>query len=121
MEWRVAPATVLTVGMRGENRSADYQDTDGAAFSPDETMYGGSVSLRRDSRRRTQGYVKFARGYKAGGFNIGSQVPAGQAQLRCRDPAQFRARPASVEARCRARRRPRALLHAPLRPAGAGR
>jgi len=75
-EWRVAAATVLAVGIRGENRSADYQDTDGAAFSPDETMYGGSVSLRHDFSARTQGYVKFARGYKAGGFNIGSQVPA---------------------------------------------
>ena len=67
---------MLAVGIRGENRSADYQDTDGAAFSPDETMYGGSVSLRHDFSARTQGYVKFARGYKAGGFNIGSQVPA---------------------------------------------
>ena len=75
-EWRVAPATVLSVGVRGENRSSDYRDTDGAAFSPDETMFGGSVSLRRELRERTQGYVKFARGYKAGGFNIGSAVPA---------------------------------------------
>jgi len=75
MEWRVADATVLAVGVRGENRTADYHDTDGAAFSPDEDMYGGSVSLRHDFSDRTQGYAKFARGYKAGGFNIGSQVP----------------------------------------------
>ncbi len=75
LEWRLAQATVLSVGVRGENRSAAYQDTDGAAFSPDEDMYGGSVSLRHDFSGRAQGYVKFARGYKAGGFNIGSQVP----------------------------------------------
>jgi outer membrane receptor protein involved in Fe transport len=74
-EWRVAPATVLSVGLRGENRSADYQDTDGAAFSPDETMFGGSLSLRREFSAQLAGYVTFARGYKAGGFNIGSSVP----------------------------------------------
>jgi outer membrane receptor protein involved in Fe transport len=76
LEWRMASATVLSVGVRGENRSADYQDTDGAAFSPDETMLGSTLSLRRQLGERTQGYFKFARGYKAGGFNIGSQVPA---------------------------------------------
>jgi iron complex outermembrane recepter protein len=75
VEWRLAAATVLSLGVRGEQRSADYQDTDGAAFSPDETMFGGSVSLRQQFGERTQAYVKFARGYKAGGFNIGSQVP----------------------------------------------
>jgi outer membrane receptor protein involved in Fe transport len=78
LEWRVAPATVLTVGLRGENRSADYRDTDGAAFSPDETMYGGNLSLRQELGDRTQGYLKFSRGYKAGGFNIGSAVPPDQ-------------------------------------------
>ena len=53
-------------GVRGENRSADYQDSDGAAFSPDETMFGGSrepapascgerTQRLRDARARLQG------------------------------------------------------------------
>jgi outer membrane receptor protein involved in Fe transport len=75
MEWRLAQATVLSVGVRGENRSADYRDSDGAAFSPDETMFGGSLSLRHQFGERTDAYVTLARGYKAGGFNIGSEVP----------------------------------------------
>ncbi len=75
LEWRVASATVLSVGLRGENRSADYRDSDGAAFSPDETMLGGSLSLRHDFGARASGYVTLARGYKAGGFNIGADVP----------------------------------------------
>jgi outer membrane receptor protein involved in Fe transport len=75
MEWRLAGAYVLAVGARIENRSADYSDTDGAAFSPSETMYGGSISLRRDIGERTRAYFTFARGYKAGGFNIGADVP----------------------------------------------
>jgi outer membrane receptor protein involved in Fe transport len=75
VEWRVAAATVLSVGLRGENRGADYDDTDGAAFSPEETMFGGSLSLRHEFAERLAGYLTLARGYKAGGFNIGADVP----------------------------------------------
>jgi iron complex outermembrane recepter protein len=75
LEWRLAAATVLSVGARGENRDADYQDSDGTAFSPSETMFGGSINLRHDFGARTSGYVTLARGYKAGGFNIGADVP----------------------------------------------
>jgi iron complex outermembrane recepter protein len=75
IEWRFAEATVVSAGARAEQRSADYSDTAGATFSPDETMYGGSLSLRHTIGERTHAYVRFARGYKAGGFNIGALVP----------------------------------------------
>jgi len=75
LEWRLGGANVLSVGARLERRNADYQDSDGAAFSPSETMYGGSISLRREIGARTHAYLTFARGYKAGGFNIGADVP----------------------------------------------
>jgi iron complex outermembrane receptor protein len=74
-EWRLDDVTVLAVGARGERRSADYSDSDGAAFSPTENMYGGSLSLRRELGERSIGYLTLARGYKAGGFNIGADVP----------------------------------------------
>ncbi len=92
VDWRLAAATVLTVGVRVENRSADYQDSDGAAFSPDETMYGGSISLRREFGERLSGYATFARGYKAGGFNIGADVPPAHRSFAAESLAQFRAR-----------------------------
>jgi len=76
LEFRVGAATVLSVGARGEQRSANYQDSDGAAFSPDETMFGGSLSLRHAFGERRSVYATLARGYKAGGFNIGADVPA---------------------------------------------
>lgn len=75
LDWRLASATVLSLGLRVENRSADYHDTDGFAFAPDETMYGGSLNLRHDLGERLSAYAKLARGYKAGGFNIGSSIP----------------------------------------------
>ena len=76
LELRLGAADVLSVGARVEHRSADYDDSDGASFSPDETMVGGTLSLRHDFAARRSGYVTLARGYKAGGFNIGADVPA---------------------------------------------
>ncbi|HEV7606443.1 MAG TPA: TonB-dependent receptor plug domain-containing protein [Steroidobacteraceae bacterium] len=75
VEWRLGAANVLAVGARIEQRSADYQDSNAAEFSPDETMFGGSVSLRHAFDDRRTGYVTLSRGYKAGGFNIGDSVP----------------------------------------------
>lgn len=75
LEFSVGTATVLSVGVRGERRSADYHDSDGAAFSPDETMFGGSLSLRHAFSDQRSVYATLARGYKAGGFNIGADVP----------------------------------------------
>jgi len=76
LQWRLDDVTVFSVGARGERRSADYQDSDGAAFSPTENMFGGSLSLRRELGARSSAYVTLSRGYKAGGFNIGADVPS---------------------------------------------
>jgi len=75
LEWRLGEQTVLAFGARAEQRRADYEDSDAAAFSPTETMLGGSLSLRRELGDLSTGYVTLARGYKAGGFNIGDAVP----------------------------------------------
>ncbi len=74
LEWRVGAASVVSAGVRGERRGADYDDTNGAVFSPDETMFGGSLSVRHALEGGTV-YARLARGYKAGGFNIGAGVP----------------------------------------------
>jgi outer membrane receptor protein involved in Fe transport len=74
LEWRLGNS-VLALGARAEQRRADYQDSDAAAFSPNETMFGGSLSLRRALGEQSTAYVTLARGYKAGGFNIGDAVP----------------------------------------------
>ena len=75
LEWRVAANTIVSAGARAERRSARYQDSDGFEFSPDETMYGGSLSLRQELDERRTVYLRAARGYKAGGFNMGEALP----------------------------------------------
>ena len=75
-EWRVSPSLILSAGLRLEGRSAEYEDSDGAVFDPDDQMFGGHVSLRGEYSPASAWYVTVSRGYKAGGFNIGQLVPA---------------------------------------------
>jgi outer membrane receptor protein involved in Fe transport len=72
---RALGGVVLSGGLRLETRSADYRDSDGAAHSPRDTMWGGHVSLAGETGGRGHWYLTASRGYKAGGFNIGALVP----------------------------------------------
>jgi len=74
-EWPLSNRLSLTAGMRVETRSADYSDSDGARFDPRDAMVGGQVSLQGPLGGSNQWYATVARGYKAGGFNIGQFVP----------------------------------------------
>ena len=81
LEWRAAGDSVASLGLRVENHSASYRDSDGADFDPDETMLGGHVSLRGQFAGGSSWYAAASRGYKAGGFNIGALVPAERRQF----------------------------------------
>ena len=74
-EWGLGGSLVLSSGLRVETRSADYDDSDGASFSPRDTLLGGHLSLAGEFGERRGWYVTASRGYKAGGFNIGALVP----------------------------------------------
>ena len=60
----------LTAGLRWERRSADYGDSNSNAFSPDDDMLGGEIALDWRLAERRSLYLRLARGYKAGGFNV---------------------------------------------------
>jgi outer membrane receptor protein involved in Fe transport len=60
----------LTAGLRWERRNADYDDSNGNRFAPDDDMLGGEVALDWRLGARHSTYVRLARGYKAGGFNV---------------------------------------------------
>jgi len=66
----------LTVGARLEHRDSEYIDTDGTDLAPLESMWGGNLSLSYRIGSHQRAYVSLARGYKAGGFNIGAVIPA---------------------------------------------
>jgi outer membrane receptor protein involved in Fe transport len=60
----------LTAGLRWEQRSADYADGNANAFSPEDDMLGGEIAFDWRLAERRSLYLRLARGYKAGGFNV---------------------------------------------------
>jgi outer membrane receptor protein involved in Fe transport len=60
----------MTAGLRWERRSADYADSNRNRFSPDDDMLGGEIAFDWQLPDRRSVYLRFARGYKAGGFNV---------------------------------------------------
>jgi len=80
-EWTLPAGLSLTAGLRVETRSADYADSEGARFDPRDTMLGGQVSLQGQLASSNHWYATLARGFKAGGFNIGQFVPDDRRQF----------------------------------------
>ncbi|WP_220759335.1 MULTISPECIES: TonB-dependent receptor [unclassified Shewanella] len=60
----------LSVGLRAERRDSDYSDSAGDSFDPSETMWGGHIALSKALAENHESYIRVARGYKAGGFNM---------------------------------------------------
>jgi len=60
----------FTVGLRAERRDARYDDTSAVRFDPRDDMTGGELALSWRLAAGRSAYVRVARGYKAGGFNI---------------------------------------------------
>jgi len=62
---------LVTAGLRWERREADYADSNVERFSPSDDMLGGHLSVSRPFGDNANVYARVARGYKAGGFNLG--------------------------------------------------
>jgi outer membrane receptor protein involved in Fe transport len=72
----------LSLGLRVERRDARYTDSFGRPLRATDTLGGGNLSWSWQTSPRQRWYATLARGYKAGGFNIGSAVPAGRREFR---------------------------------------
>ena len=70
MDTRLNDALTFSAGVRLEERDTDYADSDGADFSPSDSLWGGKLALEYQTNDSTLIYGSVARGYKAGGFNI---------------------------------------------------
>ena len=70
-DFQLSAATQLSVGLRVEQRSTDYMDSNGLQADPAETMSGGEISLSHDHSSNLSSFVTLSKGYKAGGFNLG--------------------------------------------------
>jgi outer membrane receptor protein involved in Fe transport len=72
----------VTTSLRGEQRRANYSDSDAGSFDPVNRMWGGSLSLGYERSTNDHYYAALSRGYRAGGFNIGSAIPVVRRQFR---------------------------------------
>lgn len=66
----------LITGLRYEQREAEYRDSELLAFDPEENLWGGRIALEYQLTDSTMLYGLVSRGYKAGGANSNSSVPA---------------------------------------------
>lgn len=66
----------LTIGVRIEDFSGDYDDANGLFFNPDDTLFGGKLALNYYTQNDNLVYLSASRGYKTGGFNIDGSLDA---------------------------------------------
>jgi outer membrane receptor protein involved in Fe transport len=81
VKWALRPDTSLTAGLRAEQRDARYEDSDGVAFDPRDRLWGGELALTHRLGANQLLWASLSRGFKAGGFNIGTAVPADRQQF----------------------------------------
>lgn len=62
--------------LRVEQRDTAYEDSNFQSFNPDFNMQGGSAYLKYKISQSDQIYTLVSRGFKGGGFNAGTRVPA---------------------------------------------
>ena len=78
-----------SLGLRGERHSSRYNDittnldapTTTNNFGPSDNLWGGQASIDYRIADGQHVYALVARGYKAGGFNLSSGLPADQLQF----------------------------------------
>ena len=81
LEWRPREDTTLAAGLRVEERDARYRDSAGVAFDPRDRLWGGELTATRRLDDTQSLWATIARGFRAGGFNIGPSVPSGRAEF----------------------------------------
>jgi iron complex outermembrane receptor protein len=76
LDTQLSDALTLTSGLRFEQRSADYIDSDAVAHDVDESLWGGRIALNYQLSDQTMVYGLISRGYKAGGVNSNPSLSA---------------------------------------------
>jgi iron complex outermembrane receptor protein len=75
LDTQLAEQWSLISGLRIENRSADYNNSDLFNDSIDDTMVGGKLVLSYQQTQDSLWYASINRGYKAGGNNTDGTLP----------------------------------------------
>jgi iron complex outermembrane receptor protein len=76
LDYDLTSRLTLSVGLRAERRASHYQDSNALRFDPVDDMTGGHVALTWQLAEGRTLYSTLTRGYKAGGFNLDTAIPA---------------------------------------------
>ena len=74
LTWRIIDNLHVISGLRAEQYEAEFSDSNGAEFTPDDDFLGGNITLEYSGLDNTLLYARIARGYKTGGFNTSPEV-----------------------------------------------
>lgn len=80
---QLAESLRLSVGLRVEEHSSNYSDSESVSFAPDDNLLGGRILLEKTLADENFLYASLTRGYKSGGFNTSGTLDA---DLRLFDP-----------------------------------
>ena len=76
LDMMLSPDLTIIAGIRFENRTATYSDSDTVDHSVDENLWAGRAALQYNFDANTMIYGLLSRGYKAGGVNSDSSLAA---------------------------------------------
>ena len=76
LDMMLSPDLTIIAGIRFENRTATYSDSDTVDHSVDENLWAGRAALQYNFEANTMIYGLLSRGYKAGGVNSDSSLAA---------------------------------------------
>jgi iron complex outermembrane receptor protein len=68
-------ASALRIGGRLEQRTTTFEDSRGNDESPDDLMWGGSLTVDREVDQALRAYIALSRGFKGGGVNSSIGIP----------------------------------------------
>lgn len=71
----------LITGLRVENFSADYKDSNGINIDTDEVLFGGKLGLNYQLNENHLLYTSLSRGYKSGGINNNDSLPVSKLEF----------------------------------------
>lgn len=71
LDYAMSPKATITTSMRLENDSSSFKNSAGEYYSPNEGLWGASLTYRYIYNPIHTAFAGVTRGYKAGGFNAG--------------------------------------------------
>jgi outer membrane receptor protein involved in Fe transport len=75
LDTKMSHKTNLITGLRVENWSADYDDSNNHKTTTNEVLYGGKIGIEHDLNYDHLFHTSVSRGYKAGGVNTNGGLP----------------------------------------------